>query len=80
MTQKNGGKNCLSINLYQQDLSINQKNTSFLKLTEEEPLKKELESFINCINYGKKPMTDFNEALKVQTVMDEIDNKIKYQN
>ena len=73
-------KLCFNPSYINQDLSINQKNINFLKLTEEEPLKKELESLINCINYDKKPMTDCYEALKVQTVMDEIDDKIKYQN
>jgi len=42
-----------------------------------EPLKTELEEFINCIHYRKNPLTDHNEAINVQTVMEMIENKLK---
>ena len=50
--------------------------TEKIKVIENEPLKSELEEFINCLNSRKSPLTDHKEALKVQTVMDMIDKKI----
>tara|TARA_B100000989_G_scaffold296961_1_gene281403 strand:- start:1262 stop:2212 length:951 start_codon:yes stop_codon:yes gene_type:complete len=47
-----------------------------IKILEDEPLKIELKEFINCIYSRKSPLTDHNEAVKVQTVMDMIDKKI----
>jgi len=47
-----------------------------IKIHENEPLKSELKEFINCIYSRKSPLTDHNEAMKVQTVMDMIDKKI----
>ena len=47
-----------------------------IKVLENEPLKVELKEFINCIYKRKSPLTDHNEAVKVQTVMDMIDKKI----
>ena len=47
-----------------------------IKIQENEPLKRELKEFIDCINSRKRPLTDHKEALKVQTVMDMIDKKI----
>ncbi len=47
-----------------------------IKIQENEPLKRELKEFIDCINSRKSPLTDHKEALKVQTVMDMIDKKI----
>ncbi len=48
-----------------------------IKIQENEPLRSELKEFINCINSRKSPLTDHKEALRVQTVMDMIDKKIK---
>ena len=47
-----------------------------IKILENEPLKSELEEFIDCIYTRKSPLTDHKEALKVQTVIDMIDKKI----
>jgi UDP-2-acetamido-3-amino-2,3-dideoxy-glucuronate N-acetyltransferase len=41
-----------------------------------EPLKNELQEFINCIQTRQNPLTDHKEALKVQTVMEMIDKKL----
>jgi UDP-2-acetamido-3-amino-2,3-dideoxy-glucuronate N-acetyltransferase len=42
-----------------------------------EPLKSELEEFINCINSRQSPLTDHKEAINVQTVMEMIEEKLK---
>ena len=47
-----------------------------IKIQENEPLKSELQEFIDCIYSRKDPLTDHKEAIKVQTVMDMIDKKI----
>jgi len=47
-----------------------------IEIQKNEPLKSELKEFIDCINSRKSPLTDHNEAVKVQTVMDMIDKKI----
>ena len=43
---------------------------------EEEPLKKEIESFLNCVEYGDTPITDIKEAINVQIVLNKIENKL----
>ena len=47
-----------------------------IKIQENEPLKSELNEFIDCLHSRKSPLTDHKEALKVQTVLDMIDKKI----
>ena len=47
-----------------------------IPVQEEEPLNKEIESFLNCIEYGDIPITDINEAINVQMVLDMIEKKI----
>ena len=47
-----------------------------IKIEENEPLKSELKEFVDCIYSRKSPLTDYKEAVKVQTVMDMIDKKI----
>ena len=47
-----------------------------IETQENEPLKSELEEFIDCVYSRKSPLTDHKEAVKVQTVMDMIDKKI----
>jgi UDP-2-acetamido-3-amino-2,3-dideoxy-glucuronate N-acetyltransferase len=42
-----------------------------------EPLKSELEEFINCIISRQSPLTDHKEAINVQTVMEMIEEKLK---
>ena len=48
-----------------------------IKIQENEPLKSELKEFIDCVCSRKRPLTDYEEATKVQTVIDMIDKKIK---
>ena len=48
-----------------------------IKIVENEPLKNELEEFVDCIYSRKNPLTDHKEAVKVQTVMDMIDQKLE---
>ena len=45
-------------------------------IDENEPLKNELQEFINSIQTRQNPLTDHKEALKVQTVMEMIDKKL----
>ena len=58
---------------------LNKKNDIVFKpqvpitVKEEEPLKKEIESFLKCIEYGKIPITDIKEAKNVQIVLDMIE-------
>ena len=46
-------------------------------LKENEPLRNELEEFIKCLHSRKNPLTDHNEAVNVQTVMQVIETKLK---
>ena len=60
---------------------LNKKNEVVYKpnvsiLIQEEPLKKEIESFLNCIQYGETPLTDIKEAINVQIVLNKIENKL----
>ena len=61
---------------------INKKNNVIYKpqvpiiVQEEEPLKKEIETFLKCIEYGKIPITDIKEAKNVQMVLDMIEKKL----
>jgi len=48
-----------------------------INLVPNEPLKSELEEFINCINSRQSPLTDHKEAINVQTVMEMIEEKLK---
>ena len=68
----------LSLNpsIINKDLSMIHKKSKFIKLIEKEPLRKELESFINCVGNNKDPITNYYEALNVQKVMEKIDTKI----
>ena len=47
-----------------------------IEIQENEPLKSELNEFINCVYSRKSPLTDHEEAVKVQTVIDMIDKNI----
>ena len=47
-----------------------------IEIQENEPLKSELNEFIDCLHLRKNPLTDHKEAVKVQTVLDMIDKKI----
>jgi UDP-2-acetamido-3-amino-2,3-dideoxy-glucuronate N-acetyltransferase len=59
-----------------QDNSINSYPLEKIKIDENEPLRSELQEFINSIQTRQNPLTDHNEALNVQTVMDMIDKKL----
>ncbi len=48
-----------------------------IEIQENEPLKSELKEFIDCVNSRKSPLTNHKEAVKVQTVMDMIEKKLK---
>ena len=50
--------------------------TESINIQKNEPLNIELKEFLDCIYSRKSPLTDHNEAVKVQTVIDMIDKKI----
>ena len=64
---------------------INQDNSIYfyplekIYIDENEPLKNELQAFINSIQSRKNPLTDHKEALRVQTVLEMIDKKLGLQ-
>lgn len=43
----------------------------------EEPLKKEVETFLKCVEKTQKPITNIDEGINVQIVLDMIDKKLK---
>ncbi len=61
---------------------LNKKNEVVYKpnisiaVQEEEPLKKEIESFLKCVEYNDTPITNIKEAMNVQIVLDMIENKL----
>ena len=59
-----------------EDNTINFYPLEKIKVNENEPLKNELREFINSIQTRQNPLTDYKEALKVQTVMEMIDKKL----
>ena len=59
-----------------QDNSINFYPLEKIYVDENEPLKNELQKFIDSIQTRINPLTDYKEALKVQTVMEMIDEKL----
>ena len=48
-----------------------------IQIQENEPLRSELKEFIDCVNSRKSPLTNHKEAVKVQTVIDMIEKKLK---
>ena len=48
-----------------------------IAVSNEEPLKKEIETFLQCIKNNHKPTTDIDEAINVQVVLDMIDKELK---
>ncbi len=62
--------------IIKEDNSISYYPTEKIYVNKNEPLKKELKEFINSIQSRKSPLTDHNEAIKVQTVMEMIDKKL----
>ncbi len=59
------------------DNSINILPIEKIILKENEPLRNELEEFIRCIQSRKKPLTDHQEAINVQNVMQIIEEKLQ---
>ncbi len=47
-----------------------------IEVQEEEPLKKEIETFLKCVEYNYKPITNIKEGINVQIVLDMIENKL----
>ena len=58
------------------DNSIKIAKTEKISVNENEPLKNELEEFINSIKSRKSPLTDHEEAINVQIVMEMIEKKL----
>ena len=48
-----------------------------IEVSNEEPLKKEIETFLKCIKKTRKPITNIYEAINVQVVLDMIDKELK---
>ena len=58
-------------------LDILKGDIKFINIEAEQPLKKELENFLNCINEKIQPLTNYKEALMVQKVMSMIEKNIR---
>ena len=58
------------------DNSIKIAKAEKISVNENEPLKNELEEFVASIESRKNPLTNHKEAIKVQTVMEMIQNKL----
>ena len=48
-----------------------------IPIVNEEPLKKEVETFLKCVERTHKPITNIDEGINVQIVLDMIDKKLK---
>ena len=48
-----------------------------IAISNEEPLKKEIETFLQCVEKNHKPTTDIDEAINVQIVLDMIEKKLR---
>ena len=59
------------------DNSVNLLPIERILLKENEPLRNELEEFISCIQTRKNPLTDHQEAVNVQKVMQIIEEKLQ---
>ena len=53
------------------------KHEKAIKVSNEEPLKKEIETFLQCVKKNHKPITDIDEAINVQVVLDMIEKKLR---
>ena len=58
------------------DNSINRASIEKINVNENEPLKNELDEFISSIKSRKSPLTNHEEAIKVQIVMEMIQKKL----
>ena len=59
------------------DKKITQKPLTAIHVTKHEPLKQEIEAFLNCVANKQTPTTDIEEALNVQIVLSMIEEKLK---
>ena len=48
-----------------------------IAVSNEEPLKKEIETFLQCVKNSHKPTTDIDEAINVQVVLDMIEKELR---
>ena len=48
-----------------------------IEVSNEEPLKNEIKTFLQCVKKNHKPITDIDEAINVQVVLDMIDKELK---
>ena len=76
-TENWSNKLCYNPSTINSDNTINFVPLEKIKVKPNEPLRTELQEFINCIHTRKNPITDHLEAIKVQTVMEMIENKIR---
>ncbi len=76
-TQDWPNKLILNPSIINYDNSIKSYPLEQISVDKNEPLKKELEEFINSIQSRKNPLTDHKEALEVQTVMEMIENNLE---
>ena len=70
-------KLCFNPSIIKSDNTINLAPSTRIIVKESEPLKKELEQFINAIYSRKSPITNHEEAINVQTVMQMIENNLE---
>ena len=48
-----------------------------IAVSNEEPLKKEIETFLKCVKNNDKPKTDIDEAINVQVVLDMVEKELR---
>ena len=48
-----------------------------IEVSNEEPLKKEIETFLQCVKKNHTPITDIDEAINVQVVLDMIEKELR---
>ena len=48
-----------------------------IEVSNEEPLKKEIETFLQCVKKNNKPITDIDEAINVQVVLDMVEKELR---
>ncbi len=59
------------------DKKITQKPLTSINVTKHEPLRQEIEAFLNCVANKENPTTDIEEAVNVQIVLSMIEEKLK---
>ena len=63
--------------LISDDKKITYEPEIILPVTKHEPLKEEIETFLKCVKNKRVPITNIDEALNVQIVLNMIEEKIK---